>query len=138
VAEVVVKDVIDAPVEAVWEILADFGGVKRWSSIIESCEVEGDGVGAVRTLGLPGGVSLRERLESLDAGRHTYAYSILEPAPLPLKGYLARVSLTDRGGRCAIDWRGSFEPAGVSEEQAAKLVRGVYTGGIAALKKELE
>lgn len=136
-AEVIVEDVIEASVDDVWAIMSDFGGVQRWSSAIEKCEVEGEGVGAVRTLTMPGGLTLRERLESLDAPGHRFSYSIVEPTPLPLRGYLSTVTLRDRAGRCAVDWRSRFEPAGVSEEQAQAMVRGIYTGGIAAVKKAL-
>lgn len=135
--EVIVRDVIAAPVDAVWELVGDFGAVDRWSAI-ERCSVEGDGVGAVRTLAMPGGLSLRERLEAFDADGRSFSYSIVEPTPLPLRGYRSTLSLEERDGKCAVDWRGTFEPVGVSEDQAKKMVQGIYTGGIAALKKRLE
>ena len=36
---------------------------------------------------------------------------------------------------CRVDWEGRFEPDGASEEQAQSIVRGIYTGGIAAVRK---
>jgi hypothetical protein len=137
-AEVRVTEEVEAPAQAVWDLLGDFGGVAKWSGSITSCEVEGQGVGAVRTLGMPGGLTLRERLESYEPAARRLSYSIVEPAPLPMTGYLSQLEVRDGGsGRCTVDWHGKFEPKGAPEEQVAKLVRGIYTGGIAAVKKEL-
>lgn len=137
-SEVHVKEEIAAPVQTVWEMLSDFGGVAKWSAAIESCEVEGDGVGAVRTLAMPGGLKLQERLESFDEDAKSFSYSIIEPCPLPFTNYVSEVRITEAGAdRCTVDWKGRFEPSG-DEEQAQKMVRGIYTGGIAAIKKQLE
>ena len=135
--EVLVSDEIDAPAAAVWSIMGDFGGVASWSKGIESCEVEGDGVGAVRTLTMPGGVQIRERLESHDDSTHTFQYSIVEPSPLPATGYLATVAITAIDEqRARIDWSSTFEPS-ADAEQVRGLIQGIYTGGIAALKQKL-
>lgn len=134
-ATVKVTDRIDASPEAVWALLRDFGGIQKFSAGIESCSVEGEGVGAVRTLGMPGGISFQERLERFDDAGRSLSYSILPGAPLPLADYLATIRLSDDGGACAIEWSSSFEPKGVSEEQGVALVEGIYKGGIAGLKK---
>lgn len=136
-AEVIVREEIDASVDAVWDLMSDFGGVADNSPVIERCDVEGEGVGAVRTLHMQGGLQLQERLEAFDPAGRTWSYSIVEPAPLPLKDYLSTVTLTDADGRCAVEWRSTFEPDGVSEEQAREMIRGIYTGGIAAARKAL-
>ncbi|MCG8591290.1 MAG: SRPBCC family protein [Proteobacteria bacterium] len=136
-AEVNVSDEIAAPVADVWKLIRDFGGVGKWGSV-EKCEVEGEGVGAVRTLTMPGGLSLQERLESFDEAQHQFSYSILEPCPLPVTGYLSTVTLSAAGDACHIDWNGRFEPNGsVPEDQVKGMVQGIYTGGIKAMKKAL-
>ena len=136
-ASVKVDDRIEASADAVWELVGDFGGVQRFAAGIESCTVEGEGVGAVRTLKMPGGISLQERLETLDPAARTLQYSILPGAPLPLGDYLATIRLSEDGDACAICWSSTFEPKGAPEEQAAALVQGIYTAGIAGLKKAL-
>jgi len=136
-ARVEVKDRIEAGIDAVWELVSDFGGVAKVMKAVESCTVEGEGIGAVRTLGMPGGLSLQERLESLDAGAHSLSYSIIGDAPLPLSDYLSTVKLTAAGDATEIEWSGTFEPKGVSEEQAQGMVQGIYTGGIAGYKQAL-
>lgn len=136
-AEVVVKDEIRASAQAVWDLVKDFGGLQRWMDAINSCEVEGEGVGAVRTLGLQG-ASLRERLEAYDEATRTFSYSILD-GPLPVQNYVATLKVMDRGAdHCGIEWASQYEPAGAPDEQVRGIIQGVYTGGIAAIKKRLE
>ena len=46
--------------------------------------------------------------------------------------------MIDQGpNACRVEWRGTFEPDGVEEEQAQGMVRGIYTGGIAGVRKLL-
>ncbi len=138
-AEVSVEETVEAPAGAVWELVSDFGGVDKWAGpAIQGCSVEGEGVGAVRSLTLPGDAVLQERLESFDEGERRLSYSIVEPTPIPLRNYLSTLQVAEEGpGRCRVVWSGRFEPAGASEEQAAGMVRGIYTGGIAGIRKAL-
>jgi carbon monoxide dehydrogenase subunit G len=133
-ARVEVEDQIDAAKETVWELVSDFGGVGRISPEVQSCTVEGDGVGAVRTINTSG-VIIRERLEKLDGETYTFSYSMLD-GPIPFKNYLADVTLTDAGPkRTRIKWAGSFEPVGMPAEQLEQLIQGIYMGLIAGVKK---
>ncbi len=52
---------------------------------------------------------------------------------------VCRLGMTEEQGpnACRVDWRGTFEPDGVPEEQAQAMVRGIYTGGIAGVRKLL-
>lgn len=137
--DVKVSESVAAPAERVWELLGDFGGVAKWGgAMLESCTVEGTGIGAVRTIGLAGGGSIRERCEGYDEGGRTLAYGIVDPSPLPLRDYHSVCRVVPTGGAaCRVDWEGRFEPAGVPEEQAQSLVRAVYTGAIAEVRKLL-
>lgn len=137
-SEVLVKEEVNASADAVWELVRDFGGVLKWSSALESCEFEGEGVGAVRTLHMPGAPAIVERLESLDDATKSFSYSIVE-GPLPLDDYLSTLKVSDRGAdRCEVEWRSTFEPKGAPEEQVVGLIRGVYEGGIKGIRQALE
>ena len=138
-SQVKVSESVAAPAAQVWELLGDFGGVMKWGgSMLQSCKVEGSGVGAVRTVGLPGGATIQERLEAYDAAGRSLTYSIVGQSPVPIRDYLSTCRVVETGPReCRVDWEGRFEPVGVSEEQAQVLVRGIYTGGIAAVRKLL-
>lgn len=132
---VTVTETIAGPADKVWALLSDFGGVKVGGPIT-SVEVEGEGVGMIRTLGL-GGALVVERLDAYDADAMTFGYSILnDDSPLPVEGYSASVHITDFGtDGCRVDWSGTFEPKGASEADAVKVVEGLYKGGIAGVRK---
>jgi carbon monoxide dehydrogenase subunit G len=133
-ARVEVQDEIDAARDVVWKLVSDFGGVGRISPEVQSCEVDGDGIGAIRTINTSG-IVIRERLEGLDGKTYTFSYSMLE-GPIPFRDYLAHVTLSEAGpNRTRIRWAGSFEPIGMPAEQLEQLVQGIYRGLIAGVKK---
>jgi carbon monoxide dehydrogenase subunit G len=137
-SEVVVRRRVAAPAPRVWEILSDFAGIAKLSPAIQSCTVEGEGVGAVRTLGMPGGATLQERLEAHDERAKTFSYSIIGDSPLPFTGYFSTVTVKPEGrDACLVDWRGRFTPKGADEAGPARIVHGIYAGGLAALGKKL-
>ena len=123
-----------APIELVFEVIADAPGWSRWNRSISRAEwdVEGDpapwGVGAVRALGASKGPLSRERIVEFDPPRHQ-AYVIVS-GPMPVKDYRADVRLTstDDGGT-HISWNGSWLAwvPGVSRF-LTKMVRGFATG----------
>jgi hypothetical protein len=135
--EIVVKEEVGASADAVWELVRDFGGVQGWSSAIQSCEVEGEGIGAVRTLTMPGGLSLQERLEAFDDAGRRLQYAIIA-GPLPFENYLATIEVREDGDACTIDWSSTLDAKGVTDEQAVGIVEGIYTGGIQGIKKALD
>jgi len=137
--EVKVSETIAAPAAKVWELLGDFGGVAKWGGpMLQGCTVEGSGVGAVRTISLPGGASIQERCEAYDAAKRSLTYSIVGKSPIPIRSYLSTCQVIEAGpNECRVEWSGRFEPDGASEEQTQGLVRGIYTGGIAGVRKLL-
>ena len=136
--KVEVVEEIAAPAAKVWELVRDFGDVGKWAAGVESCTVEGEGVGAVRTLGMPGGLSLQEKLESFDDAGRTFGYAIIGDNPLPFRDYHSVVTVEEKGAaRCIYTWRGTFEAEPAAEEQATGIIRSIYTGGIQSLRKVL-
>jgi carbon monoxide dehydrogenase subunit G len=132
-----VSERVEASAEAVWALFRDFGGVQRFSPAIEKVEVSGSGIGAVRTLSVPGGVQLKERLEAFDDRGRRLQYAIVG-GPIPVANYLATIEVKDEGPKaCRIDWSSQFEPKGISDEQGRAMIEGVYRGGIAGVKKAL-
>jgi carbon monoxide dehydrogenase subunit G len=131
---------IAAPASAAWEKLSDFGGIGKWMPGVERCDVEGDGIGAVRHIVFPGGGGgVKERLESFDAEGRSLSYAITE-GPMPVQDYLATIRVSETGeNACRVDWTASFElPEGVPTEAVEKGISGAYGGSLRALKKLLE
>ncbi len=134
--KVLVTEELQACAERVWELVRGFGGIMKWSgSAIESVSVEGDGVGAVRTIGIAGGAQLQEKLEAHDDAHRTFSYSFVGELLLPLNDYYATMTIVDTGpNQCRVEWESTFTPNGVSEEQARGMVEGIYKNGIAGIK----
>jgi carbon monoxide dehydrogenase subunit G len=135
-AEVKVEQEIEASADKVWKLMRDFGGLKAWNPGIDSVEVAGEGIGAIRTIKM-GPMTIKERLEHLDDASRTFRYSIVE-GPVPARDYLATVQVEEAGpSRTRIVWGSTFEPEGASVADLTGLFEGVYKGGIASLRKTL-
>ena len=125
-AKVTVTRSVEAPADRLFGMLGDFGNTS-WVPGAPETQVEGEGPGMLRIIKTGPGSAIRERLESLDRAARTLSYSIPEGNPLPVTDYLATVVVTPAGpDRSQLDWSCSFEPAGISEADAVKAVRGMY------------
>lgn len=128
-----VQGEIGASADAVWAVVGDFGGLV--TTLGGSAEVEGDGIGQLRTIKFGSHVVV-ERLEELDPDARSITYVILQRGPLPVRDYRATMELAPAGdSACTLTWFSDFEPEGASEDDAIKAVRGVYDGGIAGLQR---
>lgn len=73
--------------EKVWEKLIDFGGTEKFvPDLIEKVIVEGNGIGAVRTIYLKGGAEITEELTYIDESRFLMKFIILS-TPMPVYNY---------------------------------------------------
>lgn len=136
--------IINAPIDAVWEILRDFNAHDRWHPVVERSKVDDgrltDQVGAVRNFRLTGGEIIKEQLLTLSDRDHTFRYAIVE-SEIPLENYVAEVSLmpvTD-GNRTFWSWRSDFRtPVGQEETLAELVAESVYQAGFDAIRARLE
>jgi hypothetical protein len=116
-------------------LVDDFGAIgKLMGDAVESCTLEGEGIGAVRHVrarGMPGVLS--ERMDTAFDGR-VFSYSLVGPSSLPLEYYNAVVTLADApGGGCAIAWGSNWVAKGAPAEQVRALLVGLYDNIIDAL-----
>src|SRR5882672_5373463 len=121
--------------EKILGLLADFGGIgKLMGEAVESCTLEGSGVGAVRRVrakGVPG--EMVERLEARLDGR-LMSYSIVGPCSLPLDHYCGGVTRKDApDGGCAIEWGSNWVAKGAPEDSVRRMLTGLYNSIIDAL-----
>lgn len=138
--DVKVSESVAAPAAKVWELLGDFGGLMKWGGgMLQSCTVEGSGVGAVRRNGLPGGMEIVERCEAYDAAARSLSYSMVsESRILSVKNYLSVCTVVETGAdECRVDWSATFDVDGITEDQARGMVRGLYLAGIAGVRRLL-
>jgi Polyketide cyclase / dehydrase and lipid transport len=127
---------IKGSADEVWKLIRDFNGLPVFISAIKNSTMEGAGIGAVRTLSVDGGgPPIKERLEKLDDQAKTLSYSIVT-SPLPVQDYFSTVEIKELGpGECEVKWYSTFQPNGVSEAEAVKIIEGVYSGAFEGLKK---
>jgi hypothetical protein len=88
--------VLDQPIGAVWAIVGSFGALKAWVAGVDSCALEGSGIGAIRSVRLAGHVT-HERLVALDPARHCISYALIEPHILPARNVQATIALRSLG-----------------------------------------
>src|SRR5436309_3333862 len=100
---VAVSRVIDAPVERVWALVSDFGRLDRWTLEPITCTLEGEGVGAVRTVDAPRR-HVRERLDALDDTARRLSYSFVDAVPLPVDDLVSTIEVRGADAQCEVHW----------------------------------
>lgn len=135
-----VRDRIEAPADVVFRDVSDFGNLDRLD-IVESCAVNGEGVGAIRTVVFADHSlgHVVERLEAWDPKGRTLSYSILnDDCVLPVRSYLATVRVFEMGpSTCTLAWGSSFEPFGATEGELRPMFEGFYSAAIQAAKRSV-
>jgi uncharacterized protein YndB with AHSA1/START domain len=90
---------IDAPVDAVWEVLADYGGIYRWHPDAVASQVtteDGAGLGARRHLDLGGRNYLDEEVIEWESGQRLTVRIVA--TNLPFKSADVRFTLRPENG----------------------------------------
>jgi len=139
---------IKASPDAVWAKVKDFGGMQTWHPAVASSTVtDGSKVGSVRVLTLKDGGKVEETLESMEDGTKKFSYRAKDGGALPVTNYSSTLTVkAGDGGTTVVEWRGAFyraytnndPPPDKNDEAAVKAITGVYTSGLANLKKTLE
>jgi carbon monoxide dehydrogenase subunit G len=115
---------IDRPVEDVWKVVGDFGGLKEWSPGIESCEVHGD----ERTLKMMG-MEIVERMLERDDQKHRISYGIVG-GQVPIDHHKATITVYPDSTGCRVTYAVEAEP-----ETMVPMMEKSYKGALAALEK---
>ncbi|QGZ93777.1 SRPBCC family protein [Terricaulis silvestris] len=128
---------LDYPLEAVWRVVSAFGGVERWIAGVDSCAVEGSGVGAVRVVGLAGR-TVGERLDRLDQAEHTIVYSVLPPHAMPAENVRGTIQLRAVSpGTTAVTWRSDATRIDGNPAALSARIEAFYRASIEGLRRLL-
>jgi mxaD protein len=140
---------IAAPVEKVWAIAGDFGGVSQWDSLLKSSEAtNGNQPGSSRTLVFANGEALKEDLDSYDAAKHEYQYRMGEPnvKAIPASSYsvVFRITATEKGSQ--VEWKsrahrgdtGNEPPQALNDEAVTSAMQKFFSTGLGELKTKAE
>ncbi len=139
---------INAPAQAVWEIMGAFDELHQWHPAVSASEISVGQVpqrGAIRRLTLgEGEVLIDETLTAYSDEQTQYSYVIngFPQGSLPLADYAATVRVVPLGDDLSLAmWRGDFlATVGPEEdgEQARQLIDGFYRAGLDALRQMVE
>lgn len=132
--------VINAPVDQVWETIANFHQLPWADQVVTKVETVGNAcgteVGAKRILN----DLFHETLLSVDTHIHTFTYRIDDgPGPIAkdaVSNYIGKVSLfpiTD-SGQTFIEWTSTYESS--SEDEVAEFCNPIYIALINSLKSK--
>lgn len=129
---------LNHPVARVWLVIARFDGAHHWVDGVTACSLEGAGAGAIRTL-VRNGVTVRERLERVDADTHEISYLVLEPHALPATSVRGTITLhaTDSGAT-EIVWRSRAEAFRVPPRVLGERIEGFYAASLQRLGRFLD
>lgn len=130
---------IAAPPDRVATLCCAFGKIAEWHPAFSSCELEGEGVGAVRTLDM-GGTPVRERLEHAADDGLGYFYSVILHPLLgaDARGYI-EVQRGEADGTSVLEHAIAFRPTGLIPPNAmTELARGLCEMGVAGARVKME
>ena len=135
--------ILEAPIEAVWDILRDFNGHDRWHPTVTTSQIErgreADRVGCVRKFKLSDGSELREQLLALSDADASYSYCLLD-TPVPLFNYVSHVRLipvTD-ADHTYWQWEGNFSTFAEQKDALTQMVGDdIYQAGFDAIRAEM-
>lgn len=125
------------PAGAVWQAVRGIGRLDDWFPIIESCQVEGEGVGARRHMRLVSGGEIEDIIEAIDDGAMRLSY--LRPrSPFPVSHYRGTVEVfSSYDGLGVVAWTIDFESRPEDAAGVAELVRSAISDGIDGMERDL-
>lgn len=116
---------------AVWALLGDYNGLYRWHPAVAASDRDDK----VRVLTLGNGAQITETLLDQNDEQRSYSYQI-DKSPLPVADYESEINVkAGANGGSVVTWKSSFNAAGTSDQEAAKVIRGVYRAGLGNLEK---
>jgi mxaD protein len=142
--------VINAPAEAVWQVVSDFNGLPRWLPVIvESRLILGKNreVGAIRELTRANGTKVQEKLISYEPWNMSLGYTYIG-GQVGATDYFPTITVSeDGGGKSKVVWKARFKrvaywtdepPAGQDDATPLNGLNKVYAMGLENLKKVVE
>lgn len=136
---------IKAPISKVWDAVKDFGGLHTWHPVFSNDVIKSgtnNVPGAIRTLTIKDGPSFDETLLTWDASKRRYSYNVIDPNPLPLKGYVSVMEVIQVApGVAGIVWTSSYQNNSggkMKDEELIAFLNGAYKAGLDNVKSMLE
>jgi hypothetical protein len=132
---------LPVPPARAWQTIKDYSGWQNWHPAIASTEIskgKENTKGTVRVLTTKDGAKIKEELLAHSDKSMSYKYRILD-SPLPVTDYVSTIKVTPSKGGSEVVWSSNFKAkAGTSDDEARKVISGIYTAGLDNLKSILK
>lgn len=131
--------VFDQSAGQVWSAIRDFGQY-RWAGEEYHARIDndrpGDAVGSVRIIGNDGP---RQRLLAHSDLDRSYTYGFVEPAPFPIRDYVATIRITPivDGDRAFIEWSATFDCVPEERDRWTRRFTNSFAGWLESLRAQL-
>ncbi len=135
--EFTITQQIEAPVEAVWEVLDDFGDIQRWSPGVISSELTSQGSvgkGSTRHCDFAPLGSVNERIDRYEPNQRL-TVDLYETFKLPISGAVADFNIARKGDGTEVTIHYSYTPnllgrlmKGYTDKQMRKGIGGLAKG----------
>ncbi len=128
---------IDVPAATIWSVISEFGAAVQYLVMVVACTVEGQGIGARRTLKSVDGSTIVECLDALDTAAQYLSYTLLTDTPF--RDCVTTMVLRYIGpNQTDLVWSATFEADGLPANEAAALLEGALAANCRALKGFIE
>ncbi len=134
-ADVSTFEDVNLSANTVWNVIGDFGGIRKWAVLVASGSVEDTPSGKVRTLVMPEDRVVKERL--VTQSQYSYTYAMVDrPEMADYRSTVAVVPLDQ--AHCRIELIMHMTPAeGQTEDKITARYTRNLRGNLRAMKKAL-
>jgi hypothetical protein len=134
-ADVSTFEDIALPADTVWNVIGDFGGIRKWAVLVQSETVEETPAGKVRTLKMPEDRVVKERL--VVQSQYSYTYAMVDrPEMADYRSTVAVVPLDDKHSRITLIMHMTPAEGQTDDDVTARYTRNLR-GNLRAMKKAL-
>ena len=134
-ADVSTFEDVNLPADTIWNVIGDFGGIRKWAVLVQGESVEDTPAGKVRTLQMPEGRVVRELLAA--SSQYSYTYTMLDrPEMADYRATVAVVPLDAAHSRIELIVHLSPSEGNTDEDITTRYSRNLR-GNLRAMKKAL-
>lgn len=125
--------------DVLWQAVRSIDRLDVWFPLIETCRVQGTGVGALRYMTIVNnGGDIQDRIEQIDDGQMKLVY-VRPVSPFPVSHYQGTVEVfRSYDGLGVIVWTIDFESKEDDAAFVADLVKTAISAGIAGMEQDLQ
>lgn len=134
-ADVSTFEDINLPADAVWNVIGDFGGIRKWAVLVQAASVEDTPLGKIRTLVMPEDRVVKERL--VVQSQYSYTYAMVGRVDMAdYRSTVAVIPLDENHCRICLIMH-MTPPEGQTEDEVTARYTRNLRGNLRAMKKAL-